>query len=99
MKNRTQYPCISKLTQNALKVFVPTAINARYTSPSVKMTTFVTLKQCTRVHEQNRWDETKIKKYFWRIKVKVKGKVDPMLNQAPLHEDILGDWRYSSTHS
>jgi hypothetical protein len=23
----------------------------------------------------------------------------PVLNQAPLHEDVLGEWRYSSTHS
>jgi hypothetical protein len=33
---------------------------------------------------------------------KVKGKkvkVIPGLNQAPRHEDILGEWRYSSTHS
>jgi hypothetical protein len=31
--------------------------------------------------------------------VKGKGKVVPVLNQAPRHEDVLGEWRYSSTHS
>jgi hypothetical protein len=28
-----------------------------------------------------------------------KGKVVSVLNYAPRHEDILGEWRYSSTHS
>jgi len=29
-----------------------------------------------------------------------KGKVVPMLfNSAPQHEGVLGEWRYSSTHS
>jgi hypothetical protein len=32
-------------------------------------------------------------------KVNVKGKVVPVLNYAPRHECILGEWRYSSTHS
>jgi len=36
---------------------------------------------------------------FWLLNVKAKGKVAPMLNQAPRHKDILGEWRYSSTHS
>jgi len=27
------------------------------------------------------------------------GKVFPVLNQAPRHEDVLGEWRYSSMHS
>jgi hypothetical protein len=31
--------------------------------------------------------------------VKVKGKVVPVLNEAPRHEDALREWRYSSTHS
>jgi len=30
---------------------------------------------------------------------KGKGKVVLVLNKAPRHEDILGEWRYSSTHS
>jgi hypothetical protein len=30
---------------------------------------------------------------------KVKGKVVPVLNWAPCHEGVLGEWRYSSTHS
>jgi hypothetical protein len=30
---------------------------------------------------------------------KGKGKVAPLLNKAPRHEDILGEWKYSSTHS
>jgi hypothetical protein len=29
----------------------------------------------------------------------VKGKIVPVLNKAPRHEDVLGEWRYSSTHS
>jgi hypothetical protein len=33
------------------------------------------------------------------IKVKVKGKGVPVLNYVPCHEDVLGEWRYSSTHS
>jgi hypothetical protein len=28
-----------------------------------------------------------------------KGKVVPVLNYAPRHEDVLGEWRYNSTHS
>jgi len=28
-----------------------------------------------------------------------KGKVAPVLNQAPHHEYVLEEWRYSSTHS
>jgi hypothetical protein len=28
-----------------------------------------------------------------------KSKVVPVLNSAPINEDILGEWRYSSTHS
>jgi hypothetical protein len=31
--------------------------------------------------------------------VKGKGKVVPVLNEAPRHEDVLREWRYSSTHS
>jgi len=31
--------------------------------------------------------------------VKGKGKVVPVLNQALRHEDVLGECRYSSTHS
>jgi len=27
------------------------------------------------------------------------GKVVPVLNQAPRHEYIYGEWKYSSTHS
>jgi hypothetical protein len=36
-----------------------------------------------------------------RLKVKIKGKVVPVLffNWAPRHEGILGEWKYSSTHS
>jgi hypothetical protein len=30
---------------------------------------------------------------------KVKSKVVPVLNIAPRHEDVLGEWRYSSIHS
>jgi len=29
----------------------------------------------------------------------VKGKVGPVLNLAPRYEEVLGEWRYSSTHS
>jgi hypothetical protein len=32
-------------------------------------------------------------------RVKVKGKIVPVLNQALRHEGLLGEWRYSSTHS
>jgi hypothetical protein len=28
-----------------------------------------------------------------------KGKVVPVLNQAPRHEGVLGEWKYRSTHS
>jgi hypothetical protein len=31
--------------------------------------------------------------------IKGKGKVVPVLNEAPRHEDVLGEWRYSSTYS
>jgi len=27
-----------------------------------------------------------------------KGKIVPVLNKASRHEDVLGKWRYSSTH-
>jgi hypothetical protein len=30
---------------------------------------------------------------------KGEGKFVPGLNEAPRHEDLLGEWRYSSTHS
>jgi hypothetical protein len=30
---------------------------------------------------------------------KGKGKVVPVLNEAPRHEDLLGEWRYNSKHS
>jgi hypothetical protein len=30
---------------------------------------------------------------------KGKGKVVPVLNEAPRHEGVLGEWRYSITHS
>jgi hypothetical protein len=33
------------------------------------------------------------------FKGKDKGKVVPVLNQAPRHEGVLGRWRYSTTHS
>jgi hypothetical protein len=33
------------------------------------------------------------------LKLKGKGKFVPVLNQAPRHEGVLGEWRYSSTHS
>jgi hypothetical protein len=29
----------------------------------------------------------------------LKGKIVPVLNLAPRHEGVLGEWRYSSTHS
>jgi hypothetical protein len=32
-------------------------------------------------------------------KVKVKVKLSPCFNWAPHHESVLGEWRYSSTHS
>jgi len=32
-------------------------------------------------------------------KVRVKGKVVPVLNEAPRHEGVMGKWMYSSTHS
>jgi hypothetical protein len=37
--------------------------------------------------------------YVYRIIVKGKGKVVLRFNSAPRHEGILGEWRYSSTHS
>jgi hypothetical protein len=37
-------------------------------------------------------------KTFLRV-VKGKGKVAPVLNYALHQEDVLGEWRYSSTHS
>jgi hypothetical protein len=36
---------------------------------------------------------------FLDYKVKVKGKVVPVIKYAPRHEDVLGEWKYSSTHS
>jgi hypothetical protein len=33
------------------------------------------------------------------IHSKGKGKVAPLIMLAPRHEDLLGAWRYSSTHS
>jgi hypothetical protein len=35
----------------------------------------------------------------FKVNVKVKGEVALVLNQAPRHEDVLGEWRCSSTHS
>jgi hypothetical protein len=37
--------------------------------------------------------------FYTYIKGKSTGKVVPALNLAPRHEDVLGEWRYSSTHS
>jgi hypothetical protein len=37
--------------------------------------------------------------YIRGCKVKDKGKVVPVHNKAPRQEDVLGEWRYSSTHS
>jgi hypothetical protein len=34
-----------------------------------------------------------------KIKVKVKVKLSLRFNRAPRHEGVLGEWRYSSTHS
>jgi hypothetical protein len=34
-----------------------------------------------------------------RFKKEGKGKVVPVFNEAPRHEDVLGEWRYSYTHS
>jgi hypothetical protein len=34
-----------------------------------------------------------------KVKVKVKVKLSLCFNRAPRHEDVLGEWRYSSTHS
>jgi hypothetical protein len=28
----------------------------------------------------------------------IEGKVVPVLNEAPRHDDVLGEWRYSFTH-
>jgi hypothetical protein len=36
---------------------------------------------------------------LFQIKVKVKVKLSLCLTKAPHHEDVLGEWRYSSTHS
>jgi hypothetical protein len=33
------------------------------------------------------------------IAIKVKVKLYPCFNSAPRHEGVLGEWRYSSTHS
>jgi hypothetical protein len=33
------------------------------------------------------------------IKLRYKGKVVPVLNKAPRHKNVSGEWRYSSTHS
>jgi hypothetical protein len=33
------------------------------------------------------------------VSVNVNGKVVPLHNSAPPHEDVLGEWTYSSTHS
>jgi hypothetical protein len=33
------------------------------------------------------------------VKGKGKGKVVPVLNEAPRHEGVLGEWMYISTHS
>jgi hypothetical protein len=34
-----------------------------------------------------------------RVKGKEKAEVFPLLNYAPRHDDLLGEWRYNSTHS
>jgi len=37
---------------------------------------------------------------FFKAELKGKGKVVPvLLNSAPRHEDVLGEWRHSFTHS
>jgi len=37
--------------------------------------------------------------YFKILIAKDKGKIVPVLNQAPRREDVLREWRYSSAHS
>jgi len=37
--------------------------------------------------------------HIWLEDLKGKGKVVPLLNRAPRHEDVLGEWRYSFRHS
>jgi hypothetical protein len=34
-----------------------------------------------------------------KVKKKKKGNVIPVLNLAPRHEGVLGEWRYNSTHT
>jgi hypothetical protein len=42
------------------------------------------------------WLQKKSIGYFWQLKV---SKDVPVLNKAPRHEGVIGQWRYSSTHS
>jgi hypothetical protein len=42
--------------------------------------------------ESNRDRPTRLVSYL-------KGKIVPVLNYAPRQEGVLGEWRYSSTHS
>jgi hypothetical protein len=35
----------------------------------------------------------------YKFIIKGKGKVVSVLNQVPRREDVLGEWRYNSTHS
>jgi hypothetical protein len=50
-------------------------------------------------HEQKHLGLPQICNYLYSSTGKVKGKVFPVLNWAPRHEGVLGEWRYSSTHS
>jgi hypothetical protein len=57
-------------------------------------------------HDNETWGSIKdfSRSTFLRVvscnmKLRVKGKVVPVLKQAPHYEGVLGEWRYSSTHS
>jgi hypothetical protein len=53
-------------------------------------------------HSYSEPKDCEVKRYLHlpnnEMVMKGKGKVVPVLNQAPHHEDILGEWKYSSTH-
>jgi hypothetical protein len=44
------------------------------------------------------WEMNKRINIIIIIIIIIKGKV-PVLNEVPRREDVLGEWRYSSTHS
>jgi len=52
---------------------------------------------------QRTWGTTTLSRAYGTLKTiteaKVKGKVLPVFNYAARHEDVLAEWRHSSTYS